>query len=253
MPTGPHIQVRDLGKQFGEDIPALEALSFEVGKGEIVSLVGPSGCGKSTLLRLVAGLIRPTAGQVHFDEEPGEVAFIFQDSTLLPWASVLGNISLPMRLRGVPTAERQSRARAWAERLGLGHRLHHYPRQLSGGMRMRVSIARALSLEPGLLLLDEPFAALDAITRNRLNEELLELHRSAPWTALFVTHSVNEAVFMANRILLLKDHPGRIAEVIDNPLPQPRTARLRESMAFQQKVAEVTSHLQEALRHEGVA
>ena len=176
-----------------------------------------------------------------------ETAFIFQDPNLLPWASVLDNVALPLRLNGIGRETRERVAAEWTRRVGLEAVPHYFPRQLSGGMRMRVSIARALATGPGVLLLDEPFGALDAITRNGLNEELLRLHRESRWTGFFVTHSVTEAVFLSHRVVIMGHNPGRVAAVLENTLPQPRDARTRESLEFQQRVAEATARLHEVL------
>jgi NitT/TauT family transport system ATP-binding protein len=247
MADGPSIELSNISKRFGEGPLVLQDMSFAAAPGEIIAIVGPSGCGKSTLLRIIAGLIPATDGRITTSGNPADPAFIFQDSTLLPWLSVSQNIALPGRLKGVPKSTREASAENWATRLGLGRALDYYPRQLSGGMRMRVSIARALSQAPNLLLLDEPFGALDAITRNRLNEKLLELHGQSNWTAFFVTHSVSEAVFLSHRIVIMENHPGRVAGVMENPLPFPRDSHTRESIEFQQQVAEATSRLQEVL------
>lgn len=252
MPEGPAIALTGVGKRFEGGPLVLEEVSLTAQPGEIVALVGPSGCGKTTLLRIIAGLLRPSAGSLELAGEVHQAAYIFQDATLLPWATVEENIGLPLRLRGSPRRERSRIARDWARRVGLEAALARYPRQLSGGMKMRVSLARALSLQPNLLLLDEPFGALDAITRNRLNEELLRLHAAARWTAFFVTHSVTEAVFLSHRIIILANNPGRVSAVIENPLPFPRGARVRESLEYQQRVAETTARLQEVLVHEAV-
>ena len=250
MAEGPAISIERLGKRFGNGPPVIRDLSLTASGGQMVAVIGPSGCGKSTLLRIIAGLIAPSSGAVRSAGPALRPAFIFQDATLLPWASVMDNISVPLRLKGTPRAERERTARVWAGRVGLENRLAYFPRQLSGGMRMRVSIARALSLQPNLLLLDEPFGALDAITRNRLNEELLALRDENPWTGFFVTHSVTEAVFLSDRVVILGNRPDKPPAVIENPLPFPRVAQLRESLAFQQRVAEATACLQEVLYHE---
>lgn len=250
MPDGPAIALTGIDKRFGDGPPVLSDVSFTAQPGEIVAIVGPSGCGKTTLLRIIAGLIQPAGGSLEHAGSDVNPAYIFQDATLLPWATVEENIALPLRLAGTPGPDRSRVARKWAGRIGLADALAYYPRQLSGGMRMRVSIARALSLQPNLLLLDEPFGALDAITRNRLNEELLGLHADARWTAFFVTHSVTEAVFLSHRIIILTNNPGRVAAVIENSLPEPRDAHTRESLEFQKRVAETTARLQEVLPHE---
>lgn len=253
--TPPSIELDSVHKRFDRGPVVLESLQTRVRPGEFVSLVGPSGCGKSTFLRLIAGLTHPSSGKVHFrwpdngDRQPvnPELAFIFQDSTLLPWLSVAGNIATPMRLRGLRSADRSATVHKMARLVGLEDVLDFYPRQLSGGMRMRVSLARALSLSPHILLLDEPFGALDAITRNRLNEELLAIRDREQWTAFFVTHSVNEAVFLSHRVWILSPIPGRITHEIDIDLPFPRTQETRESRAFQDYVVETAARLREVL------
>ena len=213
-----------------------------------MSLIGPSGCGKSTVLKLVSGLSPATAGEVRVAglaprEARDRQAFIFQDATLLPWLTARRNVELPLRLRGAP--DRVARADAMLKLVGLGAVAEYFPRQLSGGMQMRVSIARALTLAPQLLLLDEPFGALDEMTRNRLNEELLALRGHTPFTALFVTHSLAEAVFLSNRIVVMAANPGRIHAEIKVDFPYPRQPALRHEAAFQSRVNEVSRLLHE--------
>lgn len=249
MPESPPISVDKLSKRYGEGPLVLKDISLTATKGEIVAIVGPSGCGKSTFLRLLAGLSSPTSGRIQIALSQERPAFIFQDPTLLPWATAIENVALPMRLKGVDKAERLKTARQWLERLGLKQQALAYPRQLSGGMRMRVSIARALALDPDLLLLDEPFAALDALSRNHLNEILLGLHQQQLWNAFFVTHSVSEAVFLAHRIIVLSSE-GRLLEIIHNPLPFPRMASVRETRPFQDLVGNITAQLQRILPHD---
>ena len=247
MPEGPAIAIEALSKRFADGPWVIRDMSFSAGGGEIISIVGPSGCGKSTLLRLIAGLIPATSGRIIHPREPINPAFIFQDATLLPWATVQENIALPARLKGSSRNKRMQSAEEWAQMVGLHNVLGYYPRQLSGGMKMRVSIARALSQAPNLLLLDEPFGALDAITRNKLNEDLLKLHEENKWTAFFVTHSVTEAVFLANRIIIMGNNPGIVEAVVENRLAYPRNASTRESIEYQQCVAEATSRLHHVL------
>lgn len=248
MPEGPSIALEQVSKRFGDGPLILDGISLRAEAGEIISIVGPSGCGKSTLLRIIAGLSQPSSGEILSTGGTQETAFIFQDPTLLPWASVLQNIALPLRLKKVSRSVRDQVAVDWCRRVGLEAAMDYHPRQLSGGMRMRVSIARALALSPGVLLLDEPFGALDAITRNSLNEELLRLHAEARWTGFFVTHSVTEAVFLSHRIVIMGNNPGRVSSVLENTLPFTRDARTRESLEFQQRVAEATARLHEALQ-----
>lgn len=249
MPESPPISVDKLSKRYGEGPLILKDISLTANKGEIITIVGPSGCGKSTFLRLLAGLSSPTSGHIQIALSQERPAFIFQDPTLLPWANALENVALPLRLQGADKTKRLKIAGHWLERLGLKQQATAYPRQLSGGMQMRVSIARALALQPDLLLLDEPFAALDALSRNHLNEILLGLHQQQLWNAFFVTHSVSEAVFLAHRILVLSSE-GRLLEIIQNPLPFPRMASVRESRPFQDLVGRITGQLQRILPHD---
>lgn len=205
------LQLQGLGMRYASGLQALAPLDLQVQRGEFLTLLGPSGCGKSTLLRLVAGLQAPSSGQVQCSEAqaPG---FVFQEPTLLPWASVLANVRLPLDLAGLPRAQGDGRASAALAGVGLAGFEHSLPRQLSGGMQMRVSIARALVTRPRLLLMDEPFAALDEITRARLDSELLALWREQALTVLFVTHSIHEAVFLSTRVLVMSARPGRIVD-----------------------------------------
>lgn len=242
------IVLEKVGKRFGDGPTVLESIDLSIGRGECLALLGPSGCGKSTLLRLVAGLSPLTSGQIRiFGQLPHQVtrrmAFIFQEPTLLPWLRVWENISLPLRLRGASWRIRKERAEELCRLTGLENALDLFPRQLSGGMKMRVSLARALTLEPEVLLLDEPFGALDAMTRNRLQEELMRLQEMQGWTAIFVTHSAQEAVFLSHRVAILSPHPGRLHGLLPNPLPHPRTAETREQMSYQQFCATVVHAL----------
>ena len=219
-----------LNKYFPSGVQALRDLNLEIARGQFVSIVGPSGCGKSTFLRLVAGLDSPTSGELRVEgHDPLGLAFVFQDATLLPWRSVAHNITLPLELRREAAAERVAQT---LELVGLTDFAAAYPAQLSGGMRMRVSIARALVTRPQILLLDEPFGALDEITRQRLNEELLRLWQEDHWTSLFVTHNVSEAVFLSQRVLVMSARPGRILADIPIPFPYPRSAYLRSAPEF---------------------
>jgi NitT/TauT family transport system ATP-binding protein len=247
----PFVELRNVTQQFGAGTrpPVLAGLTLRVERGEFVSLVGASGCGKSTLLRLLAGLIPPTSGQVLVEERPAataatERAFIFQDSALLPWRTVRQNAELLLQLRGVPASRRRESAAQMLALARIAHLADRHPRQLSGGEKMRVSLARALTLEPALLLLDEPFGALDELTREVLGEELLALRERQKWTAFFVTHSVAEAVFLSTRIVILAG--GAIAHDLPVNLPFPRNAETRESPAFLQCVAEVSRLLRTA-------
>ncbi len=246
----PLVRCHALGKHYGLGAPALADISLDAREGEFISLIGPSGCGKTTFLRLLAGLNQASAGELLVEGRPpeekrGEMAYIFQEPALLPWLPVEGNIELPLRLRGAPKKQRRREARRLMALVGLSEAAAYYPRQLSGGMKMRVSIARALSLSPRILLMDEPFGALDAITRNRLNEELLAIRQEKAWTAFFVTHSVTEAAFLSTRIIVMTPRPGHVHETVDVPFAYPRRAELRETEAFQNLTARVFHHLRE--------
>lgn len=226
----PLVAAAGLDKSFPSGVQALRDLNLEISRGQFVSLVGPSGCGKSTFLRLVAGLDAPTSGQLRVgDHDPLGLAFVFQDATLLPWRSVERNITLPLELRREADDAHVAQTLAL---VGLTDFAAAYPAQLSGGMRMRVSIARALVTRPQILLLDEPFGALDEITRQRLNEELLRLWQQDRWTGLFVTHNVSEAVFLSQRVLVLSARPGRILADIPIPFSYPRSPYLRSAPEF---------------------
>lgn len=249
----PEIFLQGVSKRFRKGTFAVESVSLEVKRGEFVTFLGPSGCGKSTLLKLVAGLIPVSEGVIQVNGMTPEnardlVGFIFQDATLLPWRTVEQNVGLGMELEHAARLARKERVSRMLELVGLAHVATHYPRQLSGGMKMRASIARALVSRPRILLMDEPFAALDEMTRDRLNEELLRLYSEQNWTVLFVTHSVAEAVFLSSRIVILAPHPGRIAHEYAVDLPWPRTAETRESKAFEEQVTQV-SRLLRAVAH----
>ncbi len=219
-------------KRYGNGLPVLEDINLSVAESEFVSIIGPSGCGKSTLLKLVAGLTRLNSGSIRVaGVEPVRarkmMSFMFQDATLLPWRTVQRNVELSTELHGLKKAERAAIAGEMLSLVGLAQVAQQFPRQLSGGMKMRVSIARALSTRPKVLLMDEPFAALDEMTRDRLNEELLRLRAESRWTGLFVTHSVAEAVFLSDRIIVLAAQPGRLAYDIPVHFSFPRNAELR--------------------------
>lgn len=233
------LTLRGVGKRFANGTQALAGLDFQISEGEFVSLLGSSGCGKSTALRLVAGLIAPDSGEIHWSGARPELAFVFQEATLMPWADALANARLPLDLKKVPRAQADAQASAALARLGLKGFESAYPRELSGGMKMRVSIARALAAKPKLLLMDEPFAALDEITRAALNDDLLALAREDGITVIFVTHSVMESVYLSSRVLVMSPRPGRITADIALP-PGPRD---RLSPAFGQAQAKVAAAL----------
>lgn len=250
------VQGRGLAMTFPGGIEALASVDFSLVPGEFVSIVGPSGCGKSTLLRLVAGLIEPTGGTVTVEGESPRVArrrgtetgFVFQQPALLPWRTVRGNIRLPLELRRERGAPADARVEEMIELVGLEEFARAHPRQLSGGMRMRVSLARALVTRPRLLLMDEPFGALDEITRQRLNEELLRLWQHEQCTVLFVTHNVYEAAFLSQRVLVMGRRPGSIAARLPVPFDYPRAAKLRAQPRFAEFAGEVSTALEEASR-----
>ena len=237
-PLAPVLELQGVGKRFSDGTLALDGIDLEVRQGELVSVVGPSGCGKSTLLRIVAGLTRPTSGMVALRTR--RIGFVFQDPTLLPWRSVRANVELLGELEGIPRAERQRLAGEAIAVVGLGEFAGHPPRALSGGMRMRVSLACSLTLRPDLFLLDEPFGALDELTRYRLSDELGQLLVERGFAALLVTHSVTEAVFLSSRVVVLSAGPGRVVEAFQVPFPYPRAPRLRYSGAFARLAGEVS-------------
>jgi NitT/TauT family transport system ATP-binding protein len=246
--TVPAISLDRATKSYGTGAVILKDVSLNVAKREFVSIIGPSGCGKSTLLKLVAGLSPITSGNIAVDGmTPANareiVSFIFQDATLLPWRTVRQNIVLGLELEGMARERRTEKVNEVLQLVGLTHVADSYPRQLSGGMKMRVSIARALATRPQVLLLDEPFAALDEMTRDRINEDLLRLREEQGWTSLFVTHSVAEAVFLSTRIIVLAPHPGRVAHDIAVDLPFPRDEETRSTPAYEQAVVEVSRAL----------
>ncbi len=252
----PLLEVRSVNKVYGNGTIALRDASFTVAPGEFVSLVGASGCGKSTLLRMIAGLGDATTGDITIRgltpkkalQSSGEMTFVFQEATLMPWRTVLGNVELPMELRGISGVRRREAAMNAISLVGLNGFEGVYPRELSGGMKMRVSLARAFALRPRLLLMDEPFGALDEITRQRLNEELLHLWEETGTTVIFVTHSVFEAVFLSTRVLVMTPRPGRILADMPISLSGPRDdANRRTSVEFIEAAARVSA----ALRHDG--
>jgi NitT/TauT family transport system ATP-binding protein len=232
--TGIGIEARGVRRAFENGVVALDGLSLDVAPGEFVAILGPSGCGKSTLLRLIAGLDQPQGGSIHMNAPTGrpDLAYVFQDAHLLPWRSVLANVALPLELAHASRRSRLAAARAAIERVGLSDAADRYPGQLSGGMRMRASLARAMVTRPKLLLLDEPFAALDELTRQRLDEQLRQLWASAGMTVVFVTHSTAEAVFLADRAIVLSARPGHIVEDHRIELPAGRDGALRATPQF---------------------
>ncbi len=245
------VSIRDVAKSFvGGQVQALEDISLEIRPREFVSLIGPSGCGKSTLLRIVGDLITPTTGEVTVNGKPARRArrdrdygIVFQDAVLYDWRTVAKNIALPLELAGWNRARRQERVGEMLELVELTGFEGRYPWQLSGGMQQRVSIARALSFSPALMLMDEPFGALDEMTRERLNGELLRIWDETGCTVVFVTHSIAEAVFLSTRVAVMSPRPGRIAQIVDVDLPYPRTQDTREDARFFELVTEVREAL----------
>jgi len=225
----PYLQWVEADVSFGNQ-KILESLSLSVEAGEFISILGPSGCGKSTLLRVAAQLQPLSAGQYHCSAQ--ELGYVFQEHTLLPWLTAQQNVELPMTLRGENAEKISEQSVRLLAMVGLAGKENFYPDQLSGGMRMRVSLARALTLSPALLLLDEPSGALDEITRNQLNDTLVSLHQDLKFTALHVTHSVHEAAYLADRVFILGGQPARIIKELRNPLPRPRRAEMRDSLEY---------------------
>ena len=250
----PAVEARRLGLTFVTSdgpVQALVDVDIAIAPGEFVALIGPSGCGKTTLLRAIADLERPTSGELRVNgTTPGAArlarayGYVFQAPALYPWRTVERNVMLPLQIMGLPAAERRERARSWLEVVGLTGFERKYPWQLSGGMQQRVSIARALSFDPALLLMDEPFGALDEITRDHLNDQLHRLWRRTGKTVVFVTHSIAEAVYLSTRIVVMSPRPGRILEVIDSTLPPDRELDLRESAEF----ARIAHRVREGLK-----
>jgi len=251
--TSPIVSLRAVGKTFPNGVTALRDASFSVREHEFVSLLGPSGCGKSTALRILAGLLEPTTGDVTWhggaapDGSKGEIGFVFQEPTLMPWTNVAGNVYLPLKLAGIGREAAMPRIREALTRVGLGAFENAYPRELSGGMKMRVSIARALVTQPKLLLMDEPFAALDEITRFRLNNDLLTLWAAMRQTAIFVTHSVFESVYLSSRIIVMTQRPGRVHAQIAVDAPYPRSEAFRTSPEYAALCRKVSEALAEAM------
>ncbi|MFT8243602.1 ABC transporter ATP-binding protein [Roseomonas sp. BN140053] len=250
----PAVELLSAEKVFANGVRGLDPIQLRVAGGEFVSLIGPSGCGKSTLLKLVAKLIEPSDGRILWWRggfegvgQPGRrLAFVFQDPTLMPWSRVSTNVRLPLDFVGTPRAEAKQRVEAALAQVELGPYARHFPRQLSGGMRMRVSIARAMVTEPDLLLMDEPFGALDEFSRNRLDEDLARLSWERGLTTIFVTHSIYEAVFLSSRIVVMAAHPGRIFGEFRVDEPMPRTAEFRSSDRFAQACRDLSAMLSDA-------
>jgi len=231
--------------RFADGTLALEDVSLTINKGEFVSIVGPSGCGKSTLLKIASGLVPHSEGTVQVDRS--QLGYTFQDATLLPWRKVLGNVELLMELRGVPKADRKRIALEQINMVGLEGFANHYPKRLSGGMKMRVSLARSLALNPSVFMFDEPFGALDEITRERLNDEVISLYLQKGFTGLFITHSISEAVYMSTKVIVMSRRPGKIQQVYDIPFAYPRDESLRYDPEFTRLCGEISVALRQAI------
>lgn len=247
--AAPLVDLQRIGKTYGSGTVALEGVSTCIEQGSFVSLVGPSGCGKSTLLRIIAGLIAPSSGTIGWPStggvRPDDIGFVFQDATLMPWARVFENVYLPLKLNGISWKEAEAKIMNALARVGLSDFAQSFPRELSGGMRMRVSIARALVTRPPVLLMDEPFAALDEFTREKLDDDLLALWRAENWTVIFVTHSVYESVYLSERVLVMGARPGRILHDVTIDVPHPRERAFRMSHDYVARCAEISAALRE--------
>ncbi|TCK93224.1 NitT/TauT family transport system ATP-binding protein [Natranaerovirga hydrolytica] len=246
----PEIQIKDVNMIYkvndGEDIVALNNVNLDIKEGEFISLLGPSGCGKTTLLRIIADLLQPTSGSVTLRGQTPRAmrlqkkyGIVFQNPVLYDWRSVRRNVCMPMEIMKIPKKERTARIDQTLDLVGLKDFGSKYPFELSGGMQQRVGIARALALDPEFLLMDEPFSALDEFTREKLNEDLLEIWRKTRKTVIFVTHNIAESVFLSDRVVVLSPHPGRVSAVVDIDLPRPRESSLRETSEFYEYVAKI--------------
>jgi NitT/TauT family transport system ATP-binding protein len=250
------VSMRNVSKIFSNGTLALKDMSLDVERGEFLSLLGPSGCGKSTALRIIAGLGAPSSGRVDWPSSrlnakglpQGDIGFVFQEPTLMPWSTVFGNVYLPLKLQGMGKAEARPRVMDMLTAVGLADFADSYPRELSGGMKMRVSIARALVTKPKLLLMDEPFAALDEITRQKLNDDVLRIWRRSGVTVIFVTHSVFESAYLSNRIVVMKARPGQVYADIALATPSDREANYRTSEEYRATTDKVSRALQEAIQ-----
>lgn len=244
------IKIKDLSMAYknktGESIVALQNINFDIHEGEFISLLGPSGCGKTTLLRIIADLLKPTSGEISiFGQLPSEIrlqrkyGIVFQSPVLYDWRTVRRNICMPMEIMKIPKKERTDRITRMLELVGLQDFGYKYPFELSGGMQQRVGIARALALNPDILLMDEPFSALDEFTREKLNEDLLNIWSMTKKTVIFVTHNIPEAVFLSDRVVVLSPHPGRLSSIVDIDLPRPRKNEIREDPEFYSYVSKI--------------
>jgi NitT/TauT family transport system ATP-binding protein len=247
------IEIQNVGRRFntrdGGSFEALKDVSLSVKDKEFFSIIGPSGCGKTTLLKMVAGLVKPTSGQITIDGKPvvgpgNDRAMVFQHFVLLPWADILTNVGFGLEMRGLSRKESREAAKHYLDRVGLTRFSEHYPHELSGGMQQRVGLARALAVGPDILLMDEPFGALDAQTRQLMQEDLMRLWDEEQKTVVFVTHSMDEAAYLSDRVLVMDTHPGKVREILDVALPRPRDESVRRTPVFN----ELTSHMWHELR-----
>ena len=250
----PIISIKDVDKSFGSGTLAVSGMTLNIFKNQFISFLGPSGCGKSTLLKMISGLLRPTTGSIKISGNQNhnmaiseDIGFVFQDATLMPWSTVQDNVFLPLRLKGFSRKQASEEIEKILVKVGLKDFRRSYPRELSGGMKMRVSIARALITKPSLLLMDEPFAALDEMTRFKLNNDVLSFWENTKLTVIFVTHSVFESVYLSSRVVVMAPRPGRV--VADIPLDEnyPRTDEYRTTPAYAEKCRLVSSHLQSTI------
>jgi NitT/TauT family transport system ATP-binding protein len=243
------IAINHASKVYSNGTVALQEMNLTIGEGEFISLVGPSGCGKSTVLRMIAGLGKMTSGSIHLGNgvRKPELAFVFQEAALMPWVNVVENVRLPLKLAGVSKRESRIAVQDAINLVGLPGFERSYPRELSGGMKMRVSIARALVTQPDVMLMDEPFGALDEMTRSKLNSDLLNLWQQKRWTAVFVTHNIYEAVYLSNRVIVMAARPGRVVADVVIDAPYPRTEEFRTSPLFNEYCREISARLTEAV------
>ena len=249
------LELRQVEKRYDNGTLALQGVDLGIGEHEFVSFLGPSGCGKSTALRMIAGLSPVTSGEIRWSDARADhardISFVFQEPTLMPWTRVFDNVWLPLKLKGVARDQARARVDAVLLKVGLAQFASVYPRELSGGMKMRVSIARAMVTEPRLLLMDEPFAALDEMTRFKLNNDTLALWQSQQFTTIFVTHSVYESVYLSNRIVVMASRPGRVVAEIAVDEPYPRSDAFRNTARYAQLCVQVSQALQKAGEHHG--
>lgn len=248
MSQSPAININHVNKVYANGTVALQDMNLTINEGEFISLLGPSGCGKSTALRLIAGLGKQNSGTIHLSgHQQPELAFVFQEAALMPWATVLENVRLPLKLAGVSPHKSRATVQEALNLVGLAGFERNYPRELSGGMKMRVSIARALVTQPSIMLMDEPFGALDEMTRSKLNSDLLALWQQKLWTVVFVTHNIYEAVYLSNRVIIMAARPGRVIADIAIEVAYPRSEEFRTSRLFNEYCRQVSARLSQAV------